>query len=266
MSYILDALKKSEQERERGNVPDIKTIHTPPTAAAPQHAFSWLYIIVISMLLAAGIVYIWQHYLQPPPQMAEENAQLARTTPQALPATRVAPAPVDVREKPAPVKAPPAAKATAKPKPKETKPSVPPKSNVVFLDQEIPDDQLYSTQPYQAEDDAGGKASAAKTTTGEVKSSAAAKQKAAVQQAPDIVDITGLPLDLRKRLPEITFSGHVYSSVPARRSVIINGKQMREGEFVNAELKLEKITSRGAVFSLAGTWFRLGAMQDWSNR
>jgi general secretion pathway protein B len=267
MSYILDALKKSEQERAQGDVPDIKTVHTPATVAAPQQSVSWLYIILISMLLAAGIVFLWLKYLQPLPPSAEPAPALAQAKPSApaqapkIPPVqekqRAAPPAVQSKPKPAQVKPPQTDKAQQDVKPKA-------KSNVVFLKQEIPEEELYSHSPYHPD----AKRDTVKSDT-KAKQNVAAKQEPVVTHErvaePDIVAVTALPNDLRKRLPDITFSGHVYSSVPARRSVIINGKQMREGEFVNDDLKLEKITSKGAVFSLGDVWFRLGAMQDWNS-
>jgi len=262
MSYILDALKKSEQEREQGNVPDIKTVHAPAAVSPPQHHISWLYIVVISMLLAAGIVSLWHFFLQPsmsqpPVKMAQKSA--SEPTPAVTVKTETH-TPV-LPKKPA---APKPAVVTAPPK-KARAPEVvkkkPPKSNVVFLKKEIPDDQLYSTKPYRP-------ASSKATPSGKAKSAASpsgTSQRPAPRREPDIVDISELPAAVRNRIPDITFSGHVYSNVSSRRSVIINGKYMREGEFVNADLKLEKITSKGAVFSLGDVWFRLAAMQDWSS-
>ena len=130
MSYILDALKKSEQEREQGKVPDIKTVHTLPTAAPQQHQSSWLYIVVISIVLAAGGVYLWNHFLRPSPPMAQEAAATVQVKPQlpsaavvkqvplvprsvnsepVIPKTRIA---TNTPAKPAPIKQPQNAKKT----------------------------------------------------------------------------------------------------------------------------------------------------------
>jgi len=57
LSYILDALKKSEQERSRGTVPDIKTIHEPGTAL-PARSSSRIYVILMVLLfVVAGLGY-----------------------------------------------------------------------------------------------------------------------------------------------------------------------------------------------------------------
>ena len=57
MSYILDALKKSEKERKRGSVPDIMTvqdIQMPGTKKRPL----WILLILVFLLLNA-VVLIW---------------------------------------------------------------------------------------------------------------------------------------------------------------------------------------------------------------
>ncbi|MCW9013043.1 MAG: general secretion pathway protein GspB [Gammaproteobacteria bacterium] len=57
MSYILDALKKSEQERKQGKVPDIQTIHIP--VAVEQNTSPWLYVIIVFLLLSLAFVIGW---------------------------------------------------------------------------------------------------------------------------------------------------------------------------------------------------------------
>lgn len=55
MSYILDALKKSEQERKRGDVPGLQTVHIP--LAVEHKSPRMLYgLIVLLMLLLAFLV------------------------------------------------------------------------------------------------------------------------------------------------------------------------------------------------------------------
>lgn len=265
MSYILDALKKSEQEREQGKVPDIKTVHHHPTPNQQPRQTPWLYIILGSLLVVVGAVSAWVFYPhfpsvpvagvtdQPessPSVAAQQGLQQAQADAVTAPKKQMAAqAPV----KPAPT--PHQSKPVASPKKKPSKP------NVIFLKKEIPPDQMYSTQPYHPSGNAASNHKQASSAGSDN------KQTTSVPPAknPDIVDVADLPSDVRRRLPDISFTGHVYSSVPSRRSVIINGKQMREGEFLNGDLKLERITSKGAVFSMGDIWFRLTAMQDWSN-
>jgi len=53
MSYILDALTRSEQERNRGSVPDVHTVQAPfRQTEAPRRSHAGL--LVVSVLLAGG--------------------------------------------------------------------------------------------------------------------------------------------------------------------------------------------------------------------
>jgi len=79
-----------------------------------------------------------------------------------------------------------------------------------------------------------------------------------------IYDIAELPEDVKRNLPAITFAGHVYSSSKSQRSVMLNGKKMREGEEVAKGMVLDQITVEGVVFRSQGYRFKLGALQDWS--
>ena len=57
MSYILEALKKSEQERERGNVPDIKSIHSSESDAPKEEKRSWWPYLLALVLLVNGVIF-----------------------------------------------------------------------------------------------------------------------------------------------------------------------------------------------------------------
>jgi general secretion pathway protein B len=73
-----------------------------------------------------------------------------------------------------------------------------------------------------------------------------------------------LPDYVKRELPAISFAGHVYSSTKSQRSVMLNGKKMREGQEVSKGLMLEEITLEGVVLRAQGYRFKLGALQDWS--
>ncbi len=51
MSYILDALKKSEQERGQGNIPNVQTVHSSSLNYANTKNTYWPYILIAAVLL-----------------------------------------------------------------------------------------------------------------------------------------------------------------------------------------------------------------------
>jgi general secretion pathway protein B len=91
MSYILDALKKSDQQRKRGAIPPLQTAQV--TAAAPQRNMFAYYGLLAVLLLGAGIMVGWLH-----PWQAEQ--------PISATASIVAEAPIPVSQQAAPLPAP----------------------------------------------------------------------------------------------------------------------------------------------------------------
>lgn len=58
MSYILDALRKSEQERQRGTPPGLATTHVPPRAGKGGRAV-WPWLLAAALLTNAGVLVWW---------------------------------------------------------------------------------------------------------------------------------------------------------------------------------------------------------------
>ena len=63
MSYILEALKKSEKERQRGTVPDLLSSQDA-ILQKPQKRLLWPYLILIALLLNSGLLGLWLIHLQ----------------------------------------------------------------------------------------------------------------------------------------------------------------------------------------------------------
>lgn len=63
MSYILDALKKSEQERKQGEVPDLTSVHMPQETES--RSYTWLYMLVIFLLVTILAYVLGQLNSQP---------------------------------------------------------------------------------------------------------------------------------------------------------------------------------------------------------
>jgi hypothetical protein len=82
-----------------------------------------------------------------------------------------------------------------------------------------------------------------------------------IESVPHLSDMPDL---VQQAIPDMSFSGHVYSSDIRQRSVIINGHSMGEGEMLIKGLVVEQITSNGIIFSYQGQLFRMDILQDWS--
>lgn len=62
MSLILDALKKSEQERQREKAPGLQSIHQPNIRVAKNtHRGQWLFFAALLMINAGVLIYWYLH-------------------------------------------------------------------------------------------------------------------------------------------------------------------------------------------------------------
>ena len=64
-------------------------------------------------------------------------------------------------------------------------------------------------------------------------------------------------LTARGGLPELHLDLHVYSNVPQQRFIFVNSRKYREGEALQEGPVVEQITARGAVLSHRGSRFQL---------
>jgi general secretion pathway protein B len=291
VSYILDALKKSEQERARGTIPDIKTIHHPRPAEY-QKPSRWPYILLIVLLLNAGGLGFWiyQQNTRPPPASMTPNADGAGddNAGDAFTAMTESPSKANqpsiqqlISDTPSPRQDHSTSnviagsdnditRATSTPqqstenpeKPKvalsKKEKSVKGKPNVIFSDEPltVSDNELKNAETI---DDPAVLADV--QFASEVQSADAEPSEYVDDK---IYHIAELPDSVKRALPSISFAGHVYSTTKNQRSVMLNGKKMREGEEVTKGLLLEEITIEGVVLRSQGYRFTLGALQDWS--
>ena len=229
MSYILDALRKADAERERGSVPSI---HAQPAFAGARPAGPvpasrpWLVIAMIGTLIA--LVAAMAAYLLFGRGPSSEVAKPAAPPPNTV--TAAPPAPV--APTPAPVAVAPALPAPA-----------PPPARKVRV---VP---------------AAPAASAASTAPAPVQTAAPASTPrpppAAAKTEERIYPLDELPDDIRRQLPALSVGGSMYSPTPASRLVIINGQVLREGEHITPDLLVQQIRLKSAVMSFKGYRYTL---------
>jgi len=219
MSYILDALRKADAERERGHVPGIHAQPSfggaMPTSTQPA-AKPWLWLVggAGAMLLIGALAW----YLTSMPRGGPEAA--APTTPTASPMT------------PAPSAAtPPPVATTAVPAPT---PPTPPNRSIAAKTEPTP-------LPVRKPKPALPASSAAP--------SADAKPAAAGDK---VYTVAELPDDIRRQLPNVAVGGSMYSSKPADRILIINGQVLHEGDKVAPDLVLQQIRLKTALMNFKG--------------
>jgi general secretion pathway protein B len=228
MSYILDALKKAERERQRGAVPTISVDLAEPMPA--KRTSYGLYVGAAAGLLILGVA-IGAYR---PLGRAAASATTAIPVVHAA-APQAAPAPAVEQHAPRPIPRP-IAPVVEKPVASQAAP--------------IP-----ALQPSANTAPVAPVASQVKATPAATPSPETMPVEPAENQPWALAD---LPLNVQQEIPAMNVMFHAYSSDPAQRLVEVNGKPMHEGESLSAGLKLEKITQDGMVFSYKGYRFRTG--------
>ncbi|WP_031302807.1 general secretion pathway protein GspB, partial [Pseudomonas sp. EGD-AK9] len=75
----------------------------------------------------------------------------------------------------------------------------------------------------------------------------------------DVAHWKGLPSGVQRQLRELGINAHVYSSDASARFIRAGGRTLREGDRLNAELRLQFITRDGIVLGYQERkyWMRL---------
>jgi len=66
-----------------------------------------------------------------------------------------------------------------------------------------------------------------------------------------------LPAAVQQSLPNMKYSGHVYSPTPALRMIMINTAIIREGDTVAPDLRVIEITEDGLIMNFQGISFKV---------
>ncbi|TDR41270.1 type II secretion system (T2SS) protein B [Tahibacter aquaticus] len=86
----------------------------------------------------------------------------------------------------------------------------------------------------------------------------AATASAAPATAPGLEQLPAywqLPYNMRKELPALKLSMHVYSATPAQRFVVLNGNRQVEGDELGGDVKVTEIRTDGVVLTYQGQRF-----------
>ena len=232
MSYILEALRRAEAQRQRGAVPGLHA-QAPSTALADQALarqaqahrswhLAWIFAASL-LLLIAGVWggWLWTSRLAPTVGAAQPFAIVPAVG--IAPAQAVEPAPATPLAAPALAASGALAASAAllspslRPSPVVAAPSVASALVVPPL-------------------------------------AASAPAPASVPRLPTLAE---LPEALRRDLPALGLGGSVYAEQASQRMVIINGQVFHEGDRVAPELLLQQIRLRSVLLDYRGQRFEL---------
>jgi len=244
MSFILDALKKSESERQRKAGPALYEVKLAP----PRNKLPW-WMVAVGVLLGVNLIFvIWLLMRSPSPAPISAATGTAPAADAALSGATVG------RASGTPSSAPPV--------------SVPAAPRDATAPQALPAPQSADVSPTLSSAAMGP---GAPQTAGspETRPGTASDDLApALEQAPagaEHVRTTteaGLPTyrDIaanNNRLPPLHLDFHLFAARPQDRFVFINMKKLHEGEATPEGVRVESINDEGAVLSFEGTRFTL---------
>lgn len=247
MSYILDALRKSEQQRQRGAAPSL--LATQVTTAPPRQPAVLIYGLAAAVLLVAGIAI---GMLRPWRAEAPAPQPVAVKPPEpVVPPTPPAPAPASVEITIKTERSTPATAALPQPAP-------PPAGDVPKAQVPAPAHGPAPTLGAPAPN-----VPSATASIPENKASPPAPERPAATPPPDAapertLTLAELPLSIQQEIPKLSVSFHIYSGNPKSRLVGINDRMLREGDSVEPGLVLEQITPDGMILTYKGYRFLRG--------
>lgn len=276
MSFILDAIAKSEQERQQQEVPGVQVLAVP-TGSVQRPRRVLPYFIAGALLLNAALFVIWmqsgQTLLDRSSPTQIEN--IDRGNQQAIISDNITPADPTIS-----VEIP--ANATE---------MVVEIDTTASMNESLAEQQ--SVTPTGTNETTAGLASGpetlqsgpATTTTGgdttaweriepdtllnkalsgESAGSAQDLQNTGVMQRK-VSRLSELPSDVRRDLPTVIFTGHLYSSDPNSSLVFIdNGRPVMKGRQIANELFLYEITPTGVIVEFRGYLIDVGVLQNWT--
>jgi general secretion pathway protein B len=232
MSFILDALRKSDQQRHRGATPTLLT--SPSLAAEPKQPAYWIQGLLAAVLIAAGIAIGWLRPWQTE-QPAVQPIASVTTTPASTP--------------------------------RQAAPTAWPETNTAQQPQKPVASAASSgaalAWPTQSPSSAEARSTPVTAAAIQPPTPPAEKPAGATASAPvqNVIALSELPASIRQELPAISVLLHQYSPKPGKRFVTINNQTLQEGETVAPGITLEQITPDGMTLSYKGYHFRRGVLQ-----
>jgi general secretion pathway protein B len=229
MSLILDALRKSEAERRRGQSPSLYSQTPVPGAALRPAWLPWLPVAAGVLLLVAAAVWYMRGADDPvtKSELVKEGPSLVST-----PASRASPAPAVVNVPPPPLAPPPGTAPLARPAAPNVDALVKPPKNPVAA----ATDAATSPMP---------QASVAPPDDADATPAQAAPPEEAVPS------VAVLDPSTRGSLPPLKLTMHVYDPDPTRRFAIIDGQRVAEGAQLGSAIVLS-IRRDGVLLDVAG--------------
>jgi len=275
MSYILDALKKADQERMSGDVPDLESVHANRHVkrGIPRWLWGVLVLLIVNGVLLA-VLLDGNDAVQP----QQPTVATATQPVSPVPSARVSQAPVI----PTPVVSEPTA-----PEPVIPGSGVMPTDSPVVMAKQPKAEPArpaveFATEPLTSTGvEFSRSADTARPVAEPVSPSVEISTVPPLSTPVPVIDSrpavmpqptvrletvrqeTGvaywaeLPLDYRARFELPHLDVHVYSAMPAKRFILVNLRKYREGDELPGGIDLNEILPDGLLLTYEGRQFRM---------
>jgi general secretion pathway protein B len=226
MSYILDALRKSERERQPG---------TPVRPVGPVHNVllpwrgGWLLVIGIILLLflmAAAVVF-WHSTVK---RISSEAAVAATSPTEAPPAALPAAEPVAV---------------------------IPPLVTAVKRESPVRDLAEQTQVPVTVISNKPSTAPRRKAAAIERRPASQTDGPAVLLETDNTPLLQQMPSEMQRAIPPMVVTIHVYSPQASQRILFINNHEYHQGSLIEGGARVEAIVPDGAILSYQGERFKL---------
>jgi general secretion pathway protein B len=239
MSFILDALKKSETDRQRQTAPALFEVKV----AAPRRRLP-VWAIALGVLLGVNLLVVVWFFSRQPAGPALPSAAVSAEKPSEAPAA--SPGMVTVPATATYIPANAAPNVTVGPNNHDAGIVAPSAAPPLAEEPQLATGEPSVPPDYDARDYAPA------ITPAEANATAAARRAGGLPSRDEV-------LAQGTQLPDIRLDLHVYDPDPAKRFVFVNMRKLREGESLPDGLRVDSITQTGARLTYRGTQFTLDA-------
>jgi hypothetical protein len=269
MSFILDALKKLEKQRQRGSMPDLATVHITEPRKHRKHPL-WLYLFFAALVLNAGMLALFF--------IPRETGKILSATSPVEHSNKQVSAISQTPSLPSEQSGSAETISSGRHDPATREPSERSKSDDRNYQRDFQSEQVRpkpvrkhkSEHPFDTDNNINANllnnklnSKHSSNTLPQVSPTAPPffhqtdPNKPASQE--DIPELSQLPQSVRSEIPSIKLFGHIYSDSPETRLVNINGDILREGDSVAKNITVKEITKNGVILTYGNIYFSIRA-------
>jgi len=90
-------------------------------------------------------------------------------------------------------------------------------------------------------------------------------EKSKTKLSKNITNLYESPSHLKNQIPKLDYSSHWHDPISKNSVIIINNISYKEGSWINKKIKIEKILQDETIFIIGRDKFKLNSLQNWGN-